>query len=56
MTSVTFQNMIVFKVSDVTPLLPPNMKEHLLFSVFDRLIKIFTPALHIWKMSPQFTT
>jgi hypothetical protein len=56
MTFVTLQNMLVFRVSDVRPLLPPNMEEHLLFSVCDRLIKICTPALHIWKMSPQFTT
>jgi len=56
MTSVTLQNMLVFRVSNVRPLLPSNMKEHLLFSVCDRLIKIFTRALHIWKMSPQFTS
>jgi hypothetical protein len=65
MTSVPLQNMLVFRVSDVRLLLPSkhegtlpvqNMKEHFLFSVCDRLIKIFTPALHIWKMSLQFTT
>jgi hypothetical protein len=39
--------MLVFRVSDVRPLLSPNMEEHLLFSVCDGLIKIFTPALHI---------